>query len=145
MQDINSRAKLVFLKYLREKGLKNTKQRKEILDSFLKRDEHITAEQLYEILREKNPQIGYATVYRTLKLMCDCELADEIKIGNNKAVFEHKFGHKHHDHLICLKCGEFIEVRSKVIEKIQDKIAQKNNFIPLRHKLEIFGLCKNCK
>jgi Fur family ferric uptake transcriptional regulator len=77
--------------------------------------------------------------------MCESGLAEEIKVGNKKTRYEQRYGHGHHDHLICLKCGEFTEVNDSKIERLQDKLAEANDFTPLRHKLEIYGLCKKCK
>ena len=111
------KAKEQFMQHIRQKGLRNTKQREEIVDFFFHINKHITADELYEQLKKKDPMIGQATVFRTLKHMCECGLADEIKIGRNKARFEQKYGHEHHDHLICTKCGRFIEIKSDEIEK----------------------------
>ncbi len=138
-------AKGIFLSYVKEKGLRSTKQREEILDTFLSAGGHMTIDDLYAIVKKKYPSIGYATVHRNIKLMCESGLADEIKIGNKKTRYEQKYGHEHHDHLICLKCGRFIEVNDEKIEKLQVKLAEANDFTPKRHKLEIYGLCKRCK
>ena len=140
-----SSASDIFANYIKEKGLRNTKQREMILDSFLHANKHITVEELFDTVKKSNPDIGYATVHRNLKLMCECGIADEIKIGTSKAKFEPKLGHEHHDHLICMKCGRFIEVHDTRIEKLQDKLAEANDFIPQRHRLEIYGLCKKCR
>lgn len=141
----NNKAKEIFSSYIKDKGLRNTMQRQKILSTFLSAKRHITVEELFNIVKKKNPEIGYATVHRNLKLMCECGIAEEIKIGTNKARFEQKYGHEHHDHLICLKCGSFIEVNDDRIEKLQDKLAEVNDFIPQRHKLEIYGFCKKCR
>lgn len=138
-------AKDIFLNYAKKKGLRNTRQREEILNAFLSADKHITADDLYNTVKKKNPEIGYATVHRNLKLMCECGLAEEIKIGTKKTRYEQTYGHKHHDHLICLKCGRFIEVNDERIERLQNKLAEANDFTPQRHKLEIYGICKRCK
>ena len=135
----------IFFNYVREKGLRNTKQREEILDAFLAAEKHITVDELFDIVKKNDPRIGYATVHRNLKLMCECGISDEIKIGTSKAKYEPKYGREHHDHLICLKCGRFIEVNDNRIEKLQDKLAEANDFVPQRHKLEIYGLCKKCR
>ncbi len=139
------KAKEMFFAYLREKGLRSTRQREIVLDAFLNADRHITAEDLYGILQKESPEIGYATVHRNLKLMCECGLAEEIKIGGKKMRYEQKYGHEHHDHLICTKCGRFIEVKDERIERFQDELAKANGFIPQRHKLEIYGLCRKCR
>mgnify|MGYP001615484136 CR=1 FL=1 len=132
-----AKAREIFFDYIKEKGLRNIMQREEILDAFLSADKHITVEKLFNMIKTTNLGIGYATVHRNLSLLCECGLADEIKIGKQKTRYELKFGHEHHDHLICLKCGRFIEVNDDKIEKLQDKLAEANDFIPKRHKLEI--------
>jgi Fur family ferric uptake transcriptional regulator len=140
-----NKARDIFRDHIKEKGLHNSRQRDAILDAFLSADKHITVEELFNIVKRGNPEIGYATVDRNLKLMVECGLADEIKIGKQKTRYEQKIGHEHHDHLICLKCGRFIEVRDEKIEKLQDKLAEANDFLPQRHKLEIYGICKECR
>lgn len=142
---IASQAKDTLRNYVKEKGLRNTSQREAILDAFIRANKHITVEELHDIVRKKNPEIGYATVHRNLRLMCESGLADELKIGNQKTRYELTLGHEHHDHLICVKCGRFIEVHDDKIEKLQDKLASENDFVPLRHKLEIYGICKRCR
>lgn len=141
----DQKAKEVFIRYLRDKGLRHTRQREEILSAFLSADRHITAEELFNIVKEKNHDIGYATVHRNLKLMCECGVADEIKIGTKKTRYEQKQGHEHHDHLICMNCGSFIEVHDKRIERLQDKLAEASGFMPVKHKLEIYGFCSRCR
>lgn len=141
----NNQEREIFVNYLKEKGLRHTRQREEILATFLAANRHITVEELYNVVTKKDPDIGYATVHRNLNLLRECGLADEIKIGKERTRFEPAFGHGHHDHLICLKCGRFIEVHDERIEKLQEKLAEANEFSPQRHKLEIYGTCKKCK
>lgn len=138
-------AKDIFSHYIKKKGLRNTRQREEILEAFFSAGRHITADDLYNTLKKKNPEIGYATVHRNLKLMCESSLAEEIKVGNKKTRYEQRYGYEHHDHLICLKCGRFIEVKDERIERLQERLAEANDFTPHRHKLEIYGLCKKCR
>jgi len=142
---IRTKAKDIFQDYIKEKDLHNSRQREAILDVFLSADKHITIEELVNLVKNKYPEIGYATVDRNLKLMVECGLADEIKIGKQKTRYEQKIGQEHHDHLVCIKCGRFIEVRDDKIEKLQDKLAAANDFIPVRHKLEIYGICRECR
>ena len=134
-----------FVDFLKRKNLKLTSQREEILRYFLKIDRHLTVEDLYNVVKKKDPNIGQATVFRTLKLLCEAGLAGEVDFGDKKIRYEHKYGHQHHDHLICVKCGKFIEVTQPEIEKLQDKLCKKFNFSPTWHKMEIFGICKRCK
>jgi Fur family ferric uptake transcriptional regulator len=138
-------AKEIFRNYIQDKGLRNTHQRELILDAFLSTGAHITVDELFSLIKEKNPDIGYATVHRNLSLLCESGLAEEIKIGNQKTRYETIFGREHHDHLICIKCGRFIEVYDTKIEELQDKLAEANDFLSVRHKLEIYGYCKACR
>ncbi len=134
----------VLNEYLKKKDLKLTDQRNLILEEFLKTETHFTVEEIYDKLKQINPNIGLATVYRTLKLFCECGLANELKCSDGVSRYEHLFGHKHHDHLICIECGKFIEVLDPEIEKLQNRLAQKNDFKVLHHRMELYGICKDC-
>lgn len=135
----------IFDKYVRSKGLRHTNQRDEIINIFLSTERHVSIEELHKLVRKKDPSIGYTTVYRTMRLLSKCGLCEEVDLGDGIARYEHKFGHKHHDHLICVQCGETIEVVKGQMEKMQDRLALEHSFLPIRHKLEIFGICKRCR
>lgn len=135
----------MFIDYLKKKDLKLTDQRKIILDVFLKTDRHLSVEDLYSIAKKKDQSIGQATVFRTLKLLCGADIAKEVNLGDGKTRYEHKYGHEHHDHLICTRCGRFIEAMDPRIEKLQDHLCKKHGFMPQRHKMQIFGVCKRCR
>ncbi|MDD5450024.1 MAG: transcriptional repressor [Candidatus Omnitrophica bacterium] len=130
--------------FIREKGLRHTLQREKILDIFLATERHVSAEELYKLVKKRFHGIGYTTVYRTMKLLSECGLCGETDFGDGILRFEHKYGHEHHDHLICTKCGRFIEVMKPEIEKLQDTLAKQHSFTPTKHKLEIFGICRKC-
>ena len=131
-------------KFIEEKGLRYTLQREEILKVFLSVEKHLSADGLYKIVKKSNPDIGYTTVYRTMKLLEEAGLCNEIDFGDGISRFEHQYGHEHHDHLICIKCGGYTEVIKPAIEKMQDKLAKEKEFVPLKHKLQIFGICNKC-
>lgn len=128
-----------------EKGLRQTRQREIILAAFLGAEDHMTVDQLHRAVAKDHPEIGYATVHRNLQLFRECGLAEEIKVGNEKTRFEPSVGKAHHDHLICLKCGSFIEVFDPKIERLQENLARQKGFSPVRHRLEIYGYCRNCR
>ena len=130
--------------HIRDRGLRQTRQRETILSAFLSADRHITAAELHEAVSREHPEIGFATVQRNLNLFCESGIAEEIKIGRQKTRYEQKIGHEHHDHLICTNCGVFIEVSDPKIEKLQERLAAEKDFRPVRHKLEIYGLCREC-
>ncbi len=138
-------AKTVFGQYLKNRGMLHSKQREEILDIFLKTEKHPTIDALYQLIRKKHPKIGLATVYRSMRVICDAGLAREVDFGDGVKRYEHEYQHQHHDHLVCLKCGRVIEVLSPRIEHLQETLAKKHNFTPIRHRMEIFGTCRECK
>ena len=131
-------------KFIREKGLRYTPQREEILKVFLSVEKHFSADELHKVVRKKKPAIGYVTIYRTMKLLEEAGLCSEVDFGDGIARFEHRYGHGHHDHLVCVKCGSYTEVVKPQIEKLQNELAKERRFIPLRHKLQIFGVCHKC-
>ena len=135
----------IFGDYIHNKALKPSEQRIQILEIFLKSEKHLTAEELYRMVKKVSPKIGYATIYRTLKLFCECGLCRELKLEDGLIRYEHLYGHEHHDHLICVKCGTFAETMNSEIERLQEKLAEKKGFILKRHRLEMYGICKGCR
>ena len=129
--------------YLAKKGLKSTRQRDVIVREFFKKHQHLTVEELWARVRQEDPKIGYATVYRTLKLLTESGLAHKREFGGGQARFEHITDH-HHDHLICVGCGAIIEFEDDRIEEMQEKVCRKHKFKLLYHKLEMYGHCDKC-
>ncbi len=137
--------KITFAKFLKDNSVRHSGQREKILDVFLNTGKHLTVAEIYQLVRKKYPEIGYATVYRAMKVVEDSGLAETLDFGDGVTRYEHKYGRQHHDHLICCQCGKSIEVVKLEIEKLQEKMAKEHGFTPIRHKLQIFGICKNCK
>lgn len=133
------------MRYVRKKKLRWTSQREIIAQAMFNADQHLTTEQLFQKLHKKNPDIGYATVARTLHLLVDAGLCERIDISDGSMRYEAISGSGHHDHLICTQCGKFIEVFSRELEKAQAKLVKKHGFIERSHKLQIFGICVDCK
>ncbi|MHC4085431.1 MAG: Fur family transcriptional regulator [Planctomycetota bacterium] len=133
-----------FNQFLLQKGLRRTKQRDELVGVFLRTEKHLSTQDLFDIVRKKNQDVGYATVARTLKLLAESGLCRVVDFGDGVHRYEHKYGHEHHDHLICLGCGRFVEIYSKKLEKIQDEVVKKHGYIQEYHKLDVFGLCPKC-
>ena len=134
----------IFDTCVKSKGLKQSDQRRDILKTFLNTEKHLTADELFRLVKKKNPSIGVATVYRTMKLICDCGLGRELRLDNDSVRYEHLFNHDHHDHLYCTNCGELTEVVDQEIEKLQQKLAEKAGFNMQGHRLIIHGLCSKC-
>ena len=129
--------------YLEEHNLKQTKQREAILDVFLGASGHITSEDIYNRVRELHPNIGYTTVYRTMKLLCDAGLASERHFDDG--ITRYEIAHEHHDHLVCVRCGKIIEFECQMIENTQEQIAERYGFRVLRHRHELYGHCSSCR
>jgi len=130
-------------RYLAEKGLKQTRQRQVIVNAFFKSNRHIRIEELLDEVRKVEPSIGYVTVYRTLLLLKECGLAHQRNFGDGPSLFE-RAGH-HHDHMICIKCGNIAEFEDDRIEGIQESIAAAKNFKIVSHRHEIYGCCSKCQ
>ena len=137
-------AKQKFEQFVANKGLRRTGQRDKVLDVFLATEKHVTVQELYDLVRRKHRQIGYATVARTIKLICESGLCRQVDFGDGALRYEHKYDHEHHDHLICAKCGKFEEIYSPKLEKIQRELVKKHGYVQESHKLDIFGLCPEC-
>ncbi len=134
-----------FREYLAKHGLKITRQREIILDEFLRSPSHLSAEDLYLRLRHNNPNIGYATVYRTMKLLAESGIASERHFGDRQTRYELNINEEHHYHLICDSCGKIIEFEDDKIEALFMQMAQKYKFTLSRQRLELYGLCSDCQ
>lgn len=142
---MNEKASDHLARYLSGQGLKSTRQRDRILDAFISAGRHLSAEELFLIVKKGDPRIGYATVYRTLKLLSSAGMADERRFEDGITRYEYTAMKAHHDHLICTQCGSIIEFKNEQIEHLQQLVAKKNNFLVQNHKLELYGLCAECR
>ncbi len=134
-----------FRDFIAEKGLKSTRQRDIVLDTFLSSERHLSTEELYLKVRARYPTIGYATVYRTLKLFAESGIAREIHFGDNQTRYEHVAEGEHHDHLVCTRCGAVQEFENEVIERLQQEVADQFGYLVETHKLEMYGICPKCR
>ena len=130
--------------YLESHGLKTTAQRDFIADSFFRTSTHISLDELLKKVKRKNPRVGYATVYRTMKLLTDSGLALERRFGDGQTRYENMPEDGHHDHMICVKCGKITEFKNQKIEQLQAETAKKLGYTVISHKLELYGYCSEC-
>src|SRR5262249_15772375 len=134
----------VFMEYLHDRKLKLTPHRQAILDIFLEHEGHRSVEDIYRAVRQKDPRVGYTTVYRTMKILAECGLAREIDLATGLTCYEHLYNHQHHDQMICMNCGTSIEFFDAEIEALQDEASEQLGFKVLDHRLQIYGLCSAC-
>ncbi len=130
--------------HMEKRGLRSTEQRKVIVETFFKAPHHISIEELLAEVRKDDPRVGYATVYRTLKLLTECGVAFERKFGDGLTRYELADESSHHDHLICVECGKIVEFEEPKIEELQERIAARYGFVLKTHKHEMYGSCADC-
>jgi Fur family transcriptional regulator, ferric uptake regulator len=134
----------IFKDYIKQFSLRWTSQRKLVLDVFLQQSGHVQIDEIYDRVREKEPTIGIATVYRTMKLLEESGLA-EVHSFNNKTTYERLYQVRHHDHLICKICNKTVEFEHPLIEKYQLEICQQHGFALKSHRMDLYGICKDCR
>ncbi|MGH7899214.1 MAG: Fur family transcriptional regulator [Candidatus Binatia bacterium] len=135
-----------FRQWLKERGLKTTSQRDDIAQTFLSADRHISVEELYSEVKKVNPHVGYATVYRTLRLLKESGVAAERHFNDGEARYEVSGGEtRGHDHFICERCARIVEFASSEIEALDERIAKKLGAVITRHRLELYGICRQCR
>jgi Fur family ferric uptake transcriptional regulator len=131
--------------YMLKNGLRSTDQRKLIVETFFRADNHVSIEELLGHVRAQDPRVGYATVYRTLKLLTECGVANERRFGDGLTRYELADDATHHDHLICIDCGDITEFEEPRIEDLQEELARKYGFVLRSHKHELYGTCPRCQ
>jgi Fur family ferric uptake transcriptional regulator len=135
----------LFYSYLRQNGLKKTHQKDLILETFLNTEGHLSVEDVYALVKRRDKRIGIVTVFRTLKSLTACGIAKEITLGDGLTRFEHSYHHPHHHHIVCTECNKTIEFVSPELERIQLEIVGKYGFLPIHHRLQIYGACEDCR
>jgi Fur family ferric uptake transcriptional regulator len=132
---------------LQKKKYKITPQRQIILKTFINNvGKHLSAEEVYKIVKKNNPEIGLATIYRTLDLLAEIDVLQKINFDEGKSRYEfNDDSSHHHHHLICVKCGKVLEFEDDLLESIEKEISKKSNFEILDHKVKFYGYCEDCR
>ena len=129
---------------LREKDVRLTGQRTVIVKravAYL----HFTAEELVKDVRAADPTIARGTVYRTLSLLLEAGVVEKHDFRYGPPNYEVTFGKAHHDHLMCVQCGEIIEYQEPRVEQIQDEVVKRFGYQLLSHTHKLYGLCAACQ
>jgi Fur family ferric uptake transcriptional regulator len=137
--------KIIFKNFLKERGQRLTREREAILGKILSYHGHFEPESLYLKIKKSGLKASRASVYRTLNLLHECGLIEIVRKTDHGTVYEHTFGHDHHDHMLCVRCGKIIEFYYEDLEKLQEKLCKKKGFQGTSHSLEIRGYCKECQ
>lgn len=142
MSDRSAELRGLLSQYMGENNLKRTRQREVILETFLNCGEHTTIDALLDSVQQVYPAVGYATVYRTLRLFVAAGVASERRFGDGPAMYEvAELGDDHHDHLICTVCKRIFEFEDDVIEKRQVEVAKQLGLRLTNHRMTLFGEC----
>src|SRR5262245_27252353 len=131
--------------HLKRVGLKQTEQRNTILRTFLETREHLSTDELFRLVKKKDPKIGFTTVYRTLKLLAECGLASEVAFHDGIARYEHQYNRRSHHHMVCTECGSSVEFFSPEVDHLEQKIGRQHNYETTRHTFQIYGVCEDCR
>ncbi len=138
--------KFRYQNFIQTNKLKSSKRRDLIFDYVVKTNDHFTVDKIYQSMLKIDPEIGIATVYRTVRLLVDCDVLLQHTFGEKKGFFEViDMNSRHHDHLICNVCGKIIEFHCDIIENDKQRIAEQHQFQIKSHKIEIYGICSECQ
>jgi Fur family ferric uptake transcriptional regulator len=131
--------------FLRVRGLRMTGEREALLRAALARRRHFTLEELVRDAVRRHATASRATVYRALPILIDAGILQPVLVTSEPRRFELAFGRRHHDHLLCRRCGKVVEFRSAVIEDLQLGIAARHRFRLTGHVHELVGDCAGCR
>ncbi|MBI4369709.1 MAG: transcriptional repressor [Elusimicrobia bacterium] len=141
-QGYAERIRELFEELLNKRGLKDTRQRRQILEFLLSAQRHVSQEEIYQALKYRG--IGRVTVFRALKMLEEARLLDRVHAASGTPRYEINRERPHHDHMICVQCGSILEVRWPQVERVQDQTCRSYGFEPMWHRHEIFGRCREC-
>src|ERR671927_572500 len=126
-------------------GSKRSGKRDLIVNMFLRQEGHLTADDLYDLIRREDQKISRATVYRTLQWMEEAGIARKVDFGEGRFRFEHSYRHPRHFHLICKSCNQSSEFLSSDIEALIEEIAAARGFSASQSVVQIYGTCEECR
>lgn len=135
----------IFRDYVRKKRLRNTPERELIIEEIFSSQNHFDIDELYLRLREKNQKVSKASIYRTIPLLIESGLVQEVFFEDGHLHYEHIHGREHHCHLHCLNCRKIVEFQDRHLESIEKRLGRKFNFDIISHKLEVYGYCEECR
>ncbi|GGJ79831.1 Fur family ferric uptake transcriptional regulator [Anoxybacillus voinovskiensis] len=135
-------------KLLHTAGYKLTPQREATVRVLLEHEEdHLSAEDVYLLVKEKSPEIGLATVYRTLELLTELKIVDKINFGDGVSRYDLRqegAAHFHH-HLVCIECGSVAEIQEDLLEDVEAIVERDWKFKIKDHRLTFHGICYRCQ
>lgn len=135
---------------MREKGLKVTSQRLMVLNILSAHgDEHLTVEEIYDLAKEESPEIGLATIYRTVQVLLELHVIEKVTFDDGFARYELNgeetgSGHRHH-HAICTQCGKVYSLETDLLDTLEKQVFESLGFEVTDHEVKLYGLCSACR
>ncbi len=135
---------------LQEKGLKVTSQRLMVLNILSAHgDEHLTVEEIYDLAKEESPEIGLATIYRTVQVLLELHVIEKVTFDDGFARYELNgeetgSGHRHH-HAICTQCGKVHSLETDLLDTLEKQVFESLGFEVTDHEVKLYGLCSACR
>ncbi len=133
------------LEHLRPAGTKRSGKRDQIVNTFLRQEGHLSADDLVDLIKREDQHISRATVYRTLQWMVTAGIARKVDFGEGRFRFEHSYRHPRHYHLICKTCNRSFEFLSSDIESLVEEVAAARSFTARQSVVQIYGTCEACQ
>ena len=135
----------VFREYIRQRNLRRTQEREEILEEIFAIHGHFDVDELHLRLKDKRSKVSKASIYRALPLFIDCGLIREVDFSEGHWHYEHIYGHSHHNHLRCLGCGEILEFENEFLHCLEEQLAREYGYHIKSHHLQVEGFCPECR
>lgn len=131
--------------YIKERGLKNTPERKRVIEAAKSIKGHFDTERLFSAAQKLNKSVSRASVYRTVPLLVKAGVLHEGMMKDGKTMYEYSDDYHHHDHMLCVRCGAIFEFEDDEIEALQERVSKKHGFKMTGHGLVIKGICSRCR
>jgi Fur family transcriptional regulator, ferric uptake regulator len=135
----------VFREYIRQRNLRRTQEREDILEEIFAIHGHFDVDELHLRLKDKRAKVSKASIYRALPLFIDCGLVREVDFNDGHWHYEHIYGHAHHNHLRCLGCGEVLEFEEPRLRLVEEYLAREYGYQIKGHQLQVDGYCAICQ
>lgn len=134
-----------FLRFLRDRGLRVTAERRALLSEIFAQHGHIDADQIFRAMRAEGAKISRATVYRNLELLVECGLVHKHRLTSGRYLYEHVHAGQRHHHIACARCGRLVEFVSAAIPALAAEICRAHGFASETQQLQIVSVCRDCE
>ncbi len=135
----------IFREFLKNKGMRYTPERETIIKEIFDTHDHFDVDSLYISMRQKDIRVSKASIYRLIPLLIEANLIEAVFFEGGQMYYEHIYGHEHHCHLRCINCGRIQEFADPRLRDIEQELADRFSYQIIRHKLEVTGLCPECR